>query len=607
MLLPVNNHALSILKNTFGYDDFRGQQADIISQVIAGEDVLVLMPTGGGKSLCYQIPALVRQGVGVVISPLIALMQNQVDALAQLGLNARFLNSTLTSAQVVDIEQQLLKGHIDMLYIAPERLIQSRTLSLFSKLKISLFAIDEAHCVSQWGHDFRSDYLHLDLLAKQFPSVPRMALTATANEQTKQEIISRLQLEKAKKYVSGFDRPNIQYRISHKDNVKKQLLNFIKNCHENDSGIIYCLSRKRVESFADYLSQQGFTALPYHAGLSPDIRELHQKRFLREDNIIIVATIAFGMGIDKPDVRFVAHIDLPKSIEAYYQETGRAGRDGLPSTAWMIYGLQDVVFLKKMMQESQGDQQFKQAERNKLDAILGMCEVTSCRRKVLLNYFNEQASGHCGNCDNCLNPVETWDGAVAAQKALSTVYRSEQRFGVIHLIDILVGANTQKIKQFGHQNLSTFGIGKELDANTWRSVFRQLVVRGYLSVDVDNYGALKLCDSCRPLLNGQQGLELRKDVSQVIALGKTKAKKQKVAIEEFDMPLWIKLKTCRKRLADENNVPAFVVFSDATLQEMLTRQPQNKQQMLAISGVGITKFERFGIHFLNVLTSSPQS
>jgi|TARA_B110000902_G_scaffold261415_1_gene336141 ATP-dependent DNA helicase RecQ len=607
MLLPVNNHALSILKNTFGYDDFRGQQADIISQVIAGEDVLVLMPTGGGKSLCYQIPALVRQGVGVVISPLIALMQNQVDALAQLGLNARFLNSTLTSAQVVDIEQQLLKGHIDMLYIAPERLIQSRTLSLFSKLKISLFAIDEAHCVSQWGHDFRSDYLHLDLLAKQFPSVPRMALTATANEQTKQEIISRLQLEKAKKYVSGFDRPNIQYRISHKDNVKKQLLNFIKHCHENDSGIIYCLSRKRVESFADYLSQQGFTALPYHAGLSPDIRELHQKRFLREDNIIIVATIAFGMGIDKPDVRFVAHIDLPKSIEAYYQETGRAGRDGLPSTAWMIYGLQDVVFLKKMMQESQGDQQFKQAERNKLDAILGMCEVTSCRRKVLLNYFNEQASGHCGNCDNCLNPVETWDGAVAAQKALSTVYRSEQRFGVIHLIDILVGANTQKIKQFGHQNLSTFGIGKELDANTWRSVFRQLVVRGYLSVDVDNYGALKLCDSCRPLLNGQQGLELRKDVSQVIALGKTKAKKQKVAIEEFDMPLWIKLKTCRKRLADENNVPAFVVFSDATLQEMLTRQPQNKQQMLAISGVGITKFERFGIHFLNVLTSSPQS
>ena len=607
MLLPVNNHALSILKNTFGYDDFRGQQADIISQVIAGEDVLVLMPTGGGKSLCYQIPALVRQGVGVVISPLIALMQNQVDALAQLGLNARFLNSTLTIAQVVDIEQQLLKGHIDMLYIAPERLIQSRTLSLFSKLKISLFAIDEAHCVSQWGHDFRSDYLHLDLLAKQFPSVPRMALTATANEQTKQEIISRLQLEKAKKYVSGFDRPNIQYRISHKDNVKKQLLNFIKHCHENDSGIIYCLSRKRVESFADYLSQQGFTALPYHAGLSPDIRELHQKRFLREDNIIIVATIAFGMGIDKPDVRFVAHIDLPKSIEAYYQETGRAGRDGLPSTAWMIYGLQDVVFLKKMMQESQGDQQFKQAERNKLDAILGMCEVTSCRRKVLLNYFNEQASGHCGNCDNCLNPVETWDGAVAAQKALSTVYRSEQRFGVIHLIDILVGANTQKIKQFGHQNLSTFGIGKELDANTWRSVFRQLVVRGYLSVDVDNYGALKLCDSCRPLLNGQQGLELRKDVSQVIALGKTKAKKQKVAIEEFDMPLWIKLKTCRKRLADENNVPAFVVFSDATLQEMLTRQPQNKQQMLAISGVGITKFERFGIHFLNVLTSSPQS
>ena len=603
MSLPVNNHALSILKNTFGYNEFRGQQGDIISQVIAGEDVLVLMPTGGGKSLCYQIPALVRRGVGVVISPLIALMQNQVDALAQLGLNARFLNSTLTSVQVSDIEQQLINGNIDMLYIAPERLIQPRTLSLLSKIKISLFAIDEAHCVSQWGHDFRSDYLHLNLLAQQFPDVPRIALTATANERTKQEIISRLQLERAKKYVSGFDRPNIQYRISHKDNVKKQLLSFIKQQHNNDSGIIYCLSRKRVENFALYLSQQGFNALPYHAGLPSDIRSLHQKRFLSEDNIIIVATIAFGMGIDKPDVRFVAHIDLPKSIEAYYQETGRAGRDGLPSTAWMIYGLQDVVFLKQMMQESQGDEQFKQAERNKLETILGMCEVTSCRRKVLLNYFNEQTDENCGNCDNCITPVDTWDGSVAAQKALSTVYRSDQRFGVIHLVDILLGSNNQKIKQFGHQNLSTYGIGKELDATTWRSVFRQLVVRGYLSVDIDNYGALKLSDSCRPLLSGQQGLKLRKDVTQVIALGNDKIKKQKLAIEEVDIPLWIKLKACRKRLADENNVPAFVVFSDATLREMITCLPKNQDQMLAISGVGITKFERFGSYFLDALTA----
>jgi len=603
MSLPVNNHALSILKNTFGYNEFRGQQGDIISQVIAGEDVLVLMPTGGGKSLCYQIPALVRRGVGVVISPLIALMQNQVDALAQLGLNARFLNSTLTSVQVSDIEQQLINGNIDMLYIAPERLIQPRTLSLLLKIKISLFAIDEAHCVSQWGHDFRSDYLHLNLLAQQFPDVPRIALTATANERTKQEIISRLQLERAKKYVSGFDRPNIQYRISHKDNVKKQLLSFIKQQHKNDSGIIYCLSRKRVESFALYLSQQGFNALPYHAGLPSDIRSLHQKRFLSEDNIIIVATIAFGMGIDKPDVRFVAHIDLPKSIEAYYQETGRAGRDGLPSSAWMIYGLQDVVFLKQMMQESQCDEQFKQAERNKLETILGMCEVTSCRRKVLLNYFNEQTDENCGNCDNCITPVDTWDGSVAAQKALSTVYRSDQRFGVIHLVDILLGSNNQKIKQFGHQNLSTYGIGKELDATTWRSVFRQLVVRGYLSVDIDNYGALKLSDSCRPLLSGQQGVKLRKDVTQVIALGNDKIKKQKLAIEEVDIPLWIKLKACRKRLADENNVPAFVVFSDATLREMITCLPKNQDQMLAISGVGITKFERFGSYFLDALTA----
>ncbi len=601
MSMPVNNHALSILKNTFGYDEFRGQQADIISQAIAGEDVLVLMPTGGGKSLCYQIPALVRQGVGVVISPLIALMQDQVDALAQLGLNARFLNSTLTNEQVSDIEQQLSKGSIDMLYIAPERLIKPRTLSLLAQLQISLFAIDEAHCVSQWGHDFRGDYLQLTLLAQKFPNVPRMALTATANEQTKQEIITRLKLETAKKYVSGFDRPNIQYHISHKDNVKKQLVNFIKNNHANDSGIVYCLSRKRVESFAQYLSQQGFTALPYHAGLSSELREQHQKRFLREDNIIIVATIAFGMGIDKPDVRFVVHIDLPKSIEAYYQETGRAGRDGLPSSAWMIYGLQDVVFLKQMMQESQANEQFKHAERNKLEAMLGLCEVTGCRRKVILNYFNEPTSDYCGNCDNCLVPVETWDGAVAAQKALSTVYRSEQRFGVIHLIDILLGSNNQKIKQFGHQNLSTYGIGKELDASTWRSVFRQLVVHGYLAVDANNYGALKLCDSCRPLLNGKQGLALRKDVVKSIETDKSQNKSQKVAIEEVDKPLWLKLKACRKRLADENNVPAFVVFSDATLKEMVTYQPTNQKQMLKITGVGITKFERFGVHFLNIL------
>ena len=600
-----NNHALSLLRNTFGYSEFRGQQADIVSQAIDGKDVLVLMPTGGGKSLCYQIPALVRKGVGVVISPLIALMQDQVDALAQVGVNACFLNSTLSALQVSDIESQLISGNIDILYIAPERLIQSRTLALLSQLTISLFAIDEAHCVSQWGHDFRSDYLQLSMLAQKFPQVPRMALTATADARTKQEIITRLQLENAQKYVSGFDRPNIQYRITHKDNVKKQLVNFIKQSHAKDSGIVYCLSRKRVESFALYLSQQGFTALPYHAGLSSELRALHQQRFLREDNVIIVATIAFGMGIDKPDVRFVAHIDLPKSIEAYYQETGRAGRDGLPSTAWMIYGLQDVVFLKQMMQESQGNEQFKQAERSKLDAMLGLCEVTSCRRKVLLNYFNEQANDHCGNCDNCLTPVETWDASTAAQKALSTVYRSEQRFGVVHLIDILLGASNQKIKQFSHQKLSTYGIGKELDANAWRSVFRQLVVRGFLSVDADNYGAVKLTESCRPLLNGQQALQLRRDVAESIASGSSgnqRAKKQKIAIEEVDMPLWLKLKACRKRLADEHNVPAFVVFSDATLQEMLINQPCNQAQMLAISGIGITKFERFGDAFLAILT-----
>jgi len=601
---PPATSALSVLQNTFGYSAFRDQQAEIIDQAISGENVLVLMPTGGGKSLCYQIPALVRSGVGIVISPLIALMQDQVSALEQLGVRACFLNSTLDFQQVQYIEQALHSGEIDLLYIAPERLIQPRTLNLLSQLHISLFAIDEAHCVSQWGHDFRSDYLTLSLLQEQFPHVPRIALTATADERTKQEIIERLHLHSAKKYVSSFDRPNIQYRISQKENAKKQLVHFIEQNHANECGIVYCLSRKRVESFSEYLSKQGFTALPYHAGLSADIRQTHQNRFLREDNIIIVATIAFGMGIDKPDVRFVAHVDLPKSIEAYYQETGRAGRDGLPSTAWMIYGLQDVVFLNKMMQDSQGSVQFKRSERNKLDAMLGLCEVIGCRRKVLRNYFNEQAPEHCGNCDNCLTPVKTWDASVAAQKALSTVYRSEQRFGAVHLIDILIGSSNQKIKQFNHQDLSTYGIGKEIDTNTWRSVFRQLVVRGFLTVDVENFGALKLNETSRPILTGKENLQLRQDVAESISNNgnsKGSTKKVKVAVDPIDMPLWLKLKACRKQLADENNVPAFVVFSDSTLLEMLNNHPANKQQMLAITGIGLTKFDRFGANFLQVL------
>lgn len=430
-------------------------------------------------------------------------------------------------------------------------------------------------------------------------------LTATADERTKQEIIDRLQLHNAKKYVSSFDRPNIQYRINQKNNAKKQLVSFIQQNHEKECGIVYCLSRKRVESFAEHLTKQGFNALPYHAGLSADVRQNNQDRFLREDSIIIVATIAFGMGIDKPDVRFVAHVDLPKSIEAYYQETGRAGRDGLPSTAWMIYGLQDVVFLSQMMQNSQGNEQFKRAERNKLDAMLGLCEVTGCRRKVLRNYFNEQAPEQCGNCDNCLTPVQTWDASIAAQKALSTVYRSEQRFGAVHLIDILLGSSNQKITQFNHQHLSTYGIGKELDVNTWRSVFRQLVVRGFLTVDAENYGALKLDESSRPILTGQQNLQLRQDVVAAINnKGKTKSKKQKITVDEVDMPLWLQLKACRKRLAEEHNIPAFVVFSDATLLDMLNLQPTNQAQMLVVSGVGLTKFERFGEKFLIVLNNN---
>ncbi len=599
------SQALNVLQDKFGYDAFRGQQEAIIHSAIAGQDVLVLMPTGGGKSLCYQIPALVRAGVGIVISPLIALMQDQVDALLQLGINACFLNSSLSSSQVSHIESQLLNGEIDLLYIAPERLAQTRTLNLLSQLTISLFAVDEAHCVAQWGHDFRSDYLLLDCLAQHFSHVPRMALTATADQATKQEIISRLQLENAQAYIAGFDRPNIQYRIDHKDNVKKQLLTFIGQYHANDSGIVYCLSRKRVDSFAEYLSAQGYQALPYHAGLSAEVRQANQQRFLREDKVIIVATIAFGMGIDKPDVRFVAHIDLPKSIEAYYQETGRAGRDGLPATAWMIYGLQDVVFLQQMMQNSQGNEVFKQAERRKLDAMLALCEVTSCRRQVLLSYFSESKQAACGNCDNCLTPVETWDASIEAQKALSTVYRSGQRFGAKHLIDILLGAANQKIHQFSHQNISTYGLGKALDNHTWRSIYRQLVVRGYLLVDADNYGALKLTESCRPVLTGKQRLLLRKDTLKATSsVGQKRKAKSSLSIEQVDMPLWLKLKACRKRFADEHNVPAYVIFSDATLHEMLTQQPSNQHQMLAISGIGLTKFERFGAEFLAVLADT---
>lgn len=593
------NDALHVLNNTFGYSEFRHPQDEIINSVIAGEDALVLMPTGGGKSLCYQIPAMCQHGVGIVISPLIALMQDQVDALAQLGVSAGFLNSTLAFSEVQAIENALLNNELDLLYIAPERLTQERTLNLLQQSEISLFAIDEAHCVSQWGHDFRSDYLQLSLLHERFPQIPRIALTATADDRTRQEICDRLQLNNAQHFISGFDRPNIQYRIALKQNGRQQLLRFLKREHDDDAGVIYCLSRKKVDDTAAWLVKEGYNALPYHAGLPAQTRSLHQKRFLREEGLIIVATIAFGMGIDKPDVRFVAHLDLPKSIEAYYQESGRAGRDGHPATAWMTYGLQDVIKLRQMMEGSDGSDEHKRVERHKLDAMLGLCEITSCRRNALLRYFGEESLEHCGNCDSCISPVETWDGSKAAQKALSCVYRSGQRFGVNHLIDILLGNQTDKISQWGHDKITTFGIGKDLDAANWRSVFRQLVARAYLQVQVDAFGAVHLTEKCRPLLRGEESIWLRKDEREKKpALRKRNEARE---IKEADKALWDALRDKRKALADDQGVPPYVIFHDATLMEMVEKRPLSFAAMLGISGVGDSKLEKYGGDFLSVI------
>ncbi|MBC6905540.1 DNA helicase RecQ [Saccharophagus sp. K07] len=594
---------LHILQNTFGYSAFRGQQEAIVRALCDGRDALVLMPTGGGKSLCYQIPALARDGVGVVISPLIALMQDQVDALAQLGVAAAYLNSSMTSAEQWATEQRLRLGKIKLLYIAPERLIQPRMLETLHTIPISLFAIDEAHCVSQWGHDFRADYLQLSLLHEQFPDVPRIALTATADSRTRNEIVRRLQLENAEQFVASFDRPNIQYRIEPKQDSRQQLLRFLRSEHAGDAGIIYCLSRKKVEEVALWLNQQGFNALPYHAGLSNAERQENQTRFLREDGLIMVATIAFGMGIDKPDVRFVAHLDLPKSIESYYQETGRAGRDGAPATAWMVYGVQDVLKLRQMMAQSQGSDEHKRIERQRLEAMLGLCEITSCRRQTLLAYFGETHHTPCGNCDTCLQPVETFDATVVAQKALSCCYRSGQKFGVNHLVDILLGKLTPKVEQFQHQKLSTFGIGNELDAAQWRSVFRQLAARGYLQVDMEGYGGVMLTEKCRPLLRGEETIELRRERKSATA-EKAKNKSEKSSASNLASPdkiLWDSLRELRKQLAQEQGVPPYVIFHDATLMELVRLQPQDLGSMSQVSGVGQSKLARYGQAFLEVI------
>jgi len=544
---------------------------------------------------------MVRDGCGIVISPLIALMQDQVNALQVLGVKASFLNSTLAANIAGEVEQALRQGHLDLLYIAPERFIQQRTLALLHSVDISLFAIDEAHCVSQWGHDFRADYLQLSLLHSEFPKVPRIALTATADARTRAEIITRLGLEQASQFKVGFDRPNIRYTMALKHSPRDQLLRFLRTEHPQDAGIIYCLSRKKTEETAAWLCTQGFNALPYHAGLSAAMRAEHQTRFLHEEAVIIVATIAFGMGIDKPDVRFVVHLDLPKTIESYYQETGRAGRDAQAADAWLLYGMQDVIKLRQMLDSSEGDEAHKRAEQQRLNAMLGLCEITSCRRHALLRYFGEDSPQHCGNCDTCLVPVDTWDGTEAARKALSAVYRCGQRFGVNHLIDILRGNETVKILQFNHQQLPTYGVGTELDKNQWRSVFRQLVARGYLRVDLDQYGALKLTPHCRPLLRGEQTIELRRDVKTPPA---RKPKKAETVTADIDSQLWDALKACRSELARTQGVPPYIIFHDSTLMAMAQHLPKTQDEFSLLSGVGQKKLEKYAASFLQVIRGS---
>ena len=595
--------AQEILQNTFGYENFRHHQADIIQSLLNNEDALVLMPTGGGKSLCYQIPAMVREGVGIIISPLIALMQDQVDALQQLGIQAAFLNSSMDGEAQHKTEQLLLKGEIDLLYVAPERLMTNKMLSLLDRANIALFAIDEAHCVSQWGHDFRKEYQQLRILHERFPNVPRIALTATADQRTRQEIIEQLSLHDAKLFLNSFDRPNINYTISEGANARDRLWNFLEREHPKDAGIVYCLSRNKVDKTADWLVRQGRTALPYHAGLSAEVRQENQRRFLREENIIIVATIAFGMGIDKPDVRFVAHLSLPKSIEAYYQETGRAGRDGAPANAWMSYGLQDVISLRQMAENNDSSEQFKRILHTKLETMLALCEQRHCRRQSILAYFDETLKEPCGNCDTCLNPPEAWDATEAARKALSCVYKTGQRFGVNYVIDVLLGKDNDRIKQFEHNTISTYGIGKDHHEQEWRSLFRQLIALGYLATDVEGHGAIKLQEQSRPLLRGEIELILRKPSLDKDA--KKKKGKTRTSLRSVDEPLFELLREHRLELAEEKGVPPYIIFHDSTLEEMAKTRPESLERMQYISGVGEQKLKKFGQSFLDVIQSSP--
>jgi ATP-dependent DNA helicase RecQ len=602
-----DSDALETLRRVFGYDSFRGEQAAIVEHVIGGGDALVLMPTGGGKSLCYQIPALVRPGVGVVVSPLIALMQDQVDALRNVGVRAGFLNSTQDYQARQEVESAFLNGELDLLYLAPERLSVESTVRLLDRGKIALFAIDEAHCVAQWGHDFRPDYLQLSALHERWPDVPRIALTATATEATHKEISARLNLEEARHFVASFDRPNIQYRIIGKNSPQRQLLELLQTEHKGDAGIVYCLSRNSVEKTAEFLVQNGIPAVPYHAGLDARIRAKHQSRFLREDGLIVVATIAFGMGIDKPDVRFVAHLDLPKSVEGYYQETGRAGRDGLPSTAWLAYGLQDVVQQRKMIDTSEGDDAHRRRLGAHLNAMLALCETVECRRVQILNYFGQQGEP-CGNCDTCLSPPEKFDGTVPAQKLLSTIVRlrneRRQKFGAGQVVDILLGKSTPKVTQFQHDTLKTFGIGTELREPEWRAVVRQLLAQGLLAVEGD-YGSLVLTEASAEVLGGDRQVMLRREPERPAA-AKARSAKRSAAVAEMPTeaaPLFERLRAWRAGVAKEQGVPAYVIFHDATLRQIATQRPSSLADLGTVSGVGENKLAKYGEGVLEVLTA----